>query len=289
MAVPDPSISAGIYGACAPASGLARLLSAAGVTVIVADHDAAAVAGIAAISGGRAADSVQALVGALSSPRVVFLVQPSAEATGNAMVLLDPLLGSGDLVVDAGEGHFREAALFARALALRGIGFADLALASGTWDGDLGRVLAVGGNASDLERLRPLLDRLAPAPRGFWAASGPPGSGHFVRAVEAELRKGLTGALSEGFEVFGRNGFRVQPGELARVWARGGAFSSALGELAEQFLEAVGWSAPDAVVPVPPAVALAQGLRFAAQGAELYWRQIMALVPGSGGPHAGSG
>jgi len=284
VSVPDPGLSAGIFGAAAPAGDLARLLGAAGVAVSVADHDAAAAAGIADGCGGRAAGSVQALAGALPAPRVVFLVQPSAEATGNAMVLLDPLLGSGDVVVDAGEGHFREAALFARALALRGIGFADLALASGAWDGDLGRVLAVGGNAPDLERLRPLLDRLAPAPRAFWAASGPPGSGHFVRAVEAELRKGLTGALSEGFEVFGRNGFRVQPGELARVWARGGAFSSALGELAEQFLEAVGWDAPGAVAPVPPAVALAQGLRFAAQGADLYLRQLMALVPGSGGP-----
>ena len=81
--------------------------------------------------------------------------------------------------------------------------------------------------------------------------------------------------------MFGRNGFRLQPAELARVWARGGAVSSGLGELAEQFLEAVGWIAPDAAAVPQPAVALAQGLRFAARGADLYWRQLMALVPGA--------
>ncbi len=281
MPIPEASISAGILGAAAPAPALARLLAGAGVAVSVTDPDAAAAAAVAAGCGARAADSVPALVGALPAPRAVFLVQPSAEATGNAMVLLDPLLDAGDVVVDAGEGHFREAALFARALALRGIGFADLALASGSWDDGPGRVLAVGGSAADVERLRPLLDRLAPAPASFWAAGGPPGSGHFVRAVEAELRRGMTGALAEGFEVFGRNGFRLQPGELARVWARGGAVSSGLGDLAEQFLEAAGWSGSDAAAVPPPAVALAQGLRFAAQGAELYWRQLMALVPGA--------
>jgi hypothetical protein len=99
-----------------------------------------------------------------------------------------------------------------------------------------------------------------------------------VRAVAAEMRKGLTGALAEGFDVFGQNGFRLQPADLARAWARGGAFNSALGELAAGFLEAVGWDSPGAAPP--PAVALALSLQLAARGAELYWRQVMALAGG---------
>ncbi|HEX6827707.1 MAG TPA: NAD(P)-binding domain-containing protein, partial [Burkholderiales bacterium] len=262
--------SAGIIGSAAPAADLARLLSAAWVPVTVADHETAG--------------SVQALLDALPAPRAVFLAQPSQEATGNAIGLLDPLLADGDTVVDAGGGHFRETVSFAKALAPRGIGFADLALTAGSWGGDLGRLLVVGGNAPDIERLRPLLDLLAPPP-ALWIASGPPGSAHFLRAVQAELNKGLAGTLSEGFEMFGRNGFQLQPADLARIWQRGGSLSAALGELAAQFLEAVEWKLAG-VLP-PPSVVLAQGLQFAAQGSELYWRQLMALTPGGGPPTAG--
>lgn len=260
MSVSAQGVSAGILGASAPAAELARLLGVPGVTEQVT------------------AGSVQGLVNALPAPRAVFLAQPSAEATGNAMVLLDPLLAGGDIVVDAGEGHFREAALFARALAMRGIGCVDLALVAGNWSGDLGRVLAVGGNAGDVDRLRPLLDRLAPPP-GMWAASGPPGSGHFVRSVQAEMNRGMTGALSGGFDLFGRNGFQLNPADLALMWQRGSTLNSALGEMAAAFLEAAGWE-PSAAPP-PPAIALAQGLQMASQGVELYWRQIMALMPGA--------
>lgn len=254
---------AGILGASAPAPDLARLFGAAGLTPAVTDQ--------------ANAESVRSLVDALSAPRAVFLTQASADATGNTMLLLDPLLAAGDVVVDAGEGHFREAALFAKALGMRGIGFVDLALAAGSWSGDLGRVLAVGGNPADVERLRPLLDCLA-TPPGLWAASGPPGSGHFVRAVQAELGRGVTGALPGGLDLFGGNGFRLNPADLALIWQRGSALNSFLGRMATEFLEAAGWES--SAIP-PPAIALAQGLQIASQGAELYWRQVMALMPGA--------
>lgn len=264
MSASERGISSGILGASAPAADLARLLGAAGSAPVVTEE--------------VSAEAVRALVDALPAPRAVFLAQPSAEATGHAMVLLDPLLAAGDIVVDAGEGHFREAALFAKALGMRGIGFVDLALAAGSWSGDLSRVLAVGGNGAEVERLRPLLERLAPPP-GLWVASGPPGSGHFVRAIQAEMGRAMSGALTGGFDLFGRNGFQLNPADLALMWQRGSMLNSSLGEMAAAFLEAAG-SEPCAAPP-PPAIALARAVQMASQGAELYWRQIMSLMPGA--------
>ncbi|HET9699551.1 MAG TPA: NAD(P)-binding domain-containing protein [Burkholderiales bacterium] len=267
MSASEPGISAGILGASPPAADLARLLGAAGSAPAVSDE--------------VNAETVRALVDALPAPRAVFLAQASAEATGHALVLLDPLLAAGDILVDAGEGHFREAALFAKALGMRGIGFVDLALAAGSWSGELGRVLAVGGNGAEVERLRPLLDRLAPPP-GQWAASGPPGSGHFVRAMQAEMGRAMTGVIGGGLNLFGGNGFQFNPADLALMWQRGSMLNSALGEMASAFLEAAGSETCNA--PPPPAIALARTVQMASQGADLYWRQIMSLMPGTAPP-----
>jgi 6-phosphogluconate dehydrogenase len=276
VSVADAGSAAGVFGIAAPAVDLARCLTGAGASTVLAGEDATAAAQLCAQCGARPAASARELVQSLPVPRTVFLAQPSDEAAHAALAELEPLLAAGDTVVDAGDGHFREAALFAAALAPRGMAFADLALVAGGWSGELGRVLVLGGDPAGLERLRPLLDLLAPPPRALWAVAGPPGSARFLRAVESALRKGLMGTLSEGFEVFGRDGFRLHPADLARVWQRGGALGSELGELAGEFLEAAGWDSASG--GSPPAVALALNLQMAARGAELYWRQLMAFI-----------
>lgn len=279
-----PALSCAVIGAAPAAAAIIKRLAGAGVGIH--DEDAAAAERLCAELGARHLAGVDALLEALPAPRVVWLAAEPKHACERLLADLASRLAAGDVVADAGEGDFREAMHRAQALGREGIGYADVVHAAGDWAADRGRVLAVGGDAAQVEALRPHLDRLAPLPEAVWGLCGPAGSGRFVRAVEQELGRGLVSALAEGFEVFAQGGLRLQPGELARVWQRGGACNAALGRLAAEFLDSVGWT--QASGAAPPAVSLALSLCFAAQGVEFYFGQLSALMAAAAGQPRGA-
>jgi 6-phosphogluconate dehydrogenase (decarboxylating) len=278
MSTPDIPLAALLFGSAPPAADLAARFVRAGLAIGIYDENAAAAEQLARNVGMRRLTSVSELRDTLVAPRAVWL----SSAGAGILRELENVLEKADVIADVSEGDIRDASLRARALAARGIGYADITLAAGTWSGNIGRVLAVGVEEGYANTLSSQFDALAQPPEGLWALCGPPGSARFVSAVEREMRKGITCAMTEGLELYGRGGFRLQPGDLARMWQRGSAVNAALGQLAAEFLDVAGWTngAPGkgALPGVPPAVALALSLRFAAQGAELYLQQIAGLM-----------
>ena len=166
--------------------------------------------------GATAAATLEAFVGALTTPRVVWIMVPAAvvQSTLDALV---PHLEAGDTVVDGGNSYYRDDIDRARGLSERGLHFVDCGTSGGVFGLERGYCLMIGGEVETVKRLDPLFATLAPgegaiAPtagrdatigtsaRGYLHC-GPHGAGHFVKMVHNGIEYGMMAAFSEGLNI----------------------------------------------------------------------------------------
>jgi len=173
--------------------------------------------------GDRDVDSLAELIDRLSTPRTVWIMVPSGEATRDTITQLAALLAEGDLVVDGGNSRYTEDQVNAELLARSGIGYLDCGVSGGVWGKDNGYGLMVGGAADAVERLMPVFDALRPdGPReeGFVHA-GDVGAGHFAKMVHNGVEYGLMQAYAEGFELLEAADVVTDVPAVLKAWRRG--------------------------------------------------------------------
>jgi 6-phosphogluconate dehydrogenase len=185
--------------------------------------------------GVETAEALESLVERLEPPRVVWLMVPAGEATESVIASLGELLAEGDLVVDGGNSFFRDSMRRAAMLRERGVRFVDAGVSGGVWGLAEGYCLMLGGEAEDVERLRPALDALAPV--DGWAHVGPSGAGHFVKMVHNGIEYALLQAYGEGFEILRSSEIPLDLRQVAEVWRRGSVVRSWLLDLLSSALE----------------------------------------------------
>jgi 6-phosphogluconate dehydrogenase len=256
----------------------------------------------AAAEGAETTESVTALVDALEPPRVAWSMVPAGAATEEVVGQLGGLLQEGDLVVDGGNSNFTDSIRRAAGLKERGIGFVDAGVSGGIWGLKEGYCMMLGGEADDVERLRPALDALAP--EDGWAHVGAHGAGHFVKMVHNGVEYGLLQAYGEGFEILKASVFDLDLHQVAEVWRHGSVVRSWLLDLLTSALErdpgletVAGYvedsgegrwavlSAIDEDVPAP-VTALSLFARFASRQEESFSAKVIAALRREFGGHA---
>jgi 6-phosphogluconate dehydrogenase len=159
----------------------------------------------------RDVDSLEALVGALQAPRVVWVMVPAGDATRSTVRQLGELLSPGDVVVDGGNSKFTDDQIHADELGPKGIGYVDAGVSGGVWGLQNGYALMVGGTKEDVAKVQPVFDALKPpatkeeetageAGAGFVHA-GPVGAGHFSKMVHNGIEYAMMQAYGEGYEL----------------------------------------------------------------------------------------
>ena len=148
----------------------------------------------------RDVDSLAAMVDALPSPKVVWVMVPSGEPTRATIAELKGLLGEGDLVIDGGNSRWTDDVAHAEQLAEHGIGFVDCGVSGGVWGLKNGYALMCGGSAEDVAKIQPAFDALKPEEGGFVHA-GKVGAGHFTKMVHNGIEYAIMQAYAEGFEL----------------------------------------------------------------------------------------
>jgi 6-phosphogluconate dehydrogenase len=184
-------------------------------------------------------DSLAAMVGKLSAPRVVWVMVPAGDPTRGVLRELGGLLSAGDLVIDGGNSRFTEDQQNASVLAEHGIGYLDCGVSGGVWGLDNGYGLMVGGAAEHVEQVMPIFDALRPAgPReeGF-AHAGPVGAGHFAKMIHNGVEYGLMQAYAEGFEMLEASELITDVPAVIKAWQRGTVVRSWLLDLLVRALE----------------------------------------------------
>jgi 6-phosphogluconate dehydrogenase len=187
--------------------------------------------------GALGAASLADLVRQLAPPRIVWLMVPSGDTVDQTLAQLRPLLAPGDFIVDGGNSYYRDTLRRSSLVTSWGLHFVDVGTSGGIWGLEQGYSMMVGGTDAEVERIRPILETLAPGAQQGWGHMGPVGSGHFVKMVHNGIEYGLMQAYAEGFAVLqAKTDFALDLHQIAEVWRYGSVVRSWLLELTEQAL-----------------------------------------------------
>jgi 6-phosphogluconate dehydrogenase len=182
--------------------------------------------------GALSADSLAALVKALPTPRVLWLMVPSGQITDDTVNALLPLLAAGDTVIDGGNSNYKDTLRRAKRYAEHGLGYVDCGTSGGVWGLREGYSMMVGGDEKTVGALRPLFETLAPGKAQGWGRVGPVGSGHFTKMVHNGIEYGLMQAYAEGFSILQhKQEFALDLHQVGEIWRYGSVVRSWLLDL----------------------------------------------------------
>lgn len=208
-----------------------------GHRVVGYDRDPEAI-GRVVEKGAEGATSLQDLVDKLTPPRIVWLMVPAGDPVDETIQALAGHLEPGDIIVDGGNSNYKDTQRRAARLKARRLSLVDVGTSGGIWGLQEGYSLMVGGEREVVERLRPLLETLAPAPDRGWGHVGPTGAGHFVKMVHNGIEYGLMQAYAEGFALLRRKEeFALDLHQVAEIWRSGSVVRSWLLDLIARALE----------------------------------------------------
>jgi 6-phosphogluconate dehydrogenase len=240
----------GIVGLGRMGANIARRLLRNGHGIVAYDHAREAAETVRG-DGAAVAEDLQRLVEALSAPRHIWLMLPAGAPTEEAFQTLLGLVSPGDLIVDGGNSYWKHDLRRAAEARARGVAYVDAGVSGGVWGLERGYCLMVGGEEQHVERLRPVLDDLAPpspplnafagGTRPGFVHAGGVGSGHFAKMVHNGIEYGMMQALAEGLDILKHADAAAVPEPLrlsldvaaiAQAWRQGSVIQSWLLDLA---------------------------------------------------------
>ncbi|MFP7736827.1 phosphogluconate dehydrogenase (NAD(+)-dependent, decarboxylating) [Priestia aryabhattai] len=181
--------------------------------------------------GATGTSSLKELVHSLETPRVLWIMVPHT-VVDSVIGEVTPLLGKGDIVIEAGNSHYKESIRRYNELKEKGIHFMDVGTSGGMEGARHGACYMIGGDPEAWEIVEPIFRDTAVENGYFYA--GKAGSGHFLKMVHNGIEYGMMAAIGEGFEVLEKSEFDYDYEKVARVWNNGSVVRSWLMELIER-------------------------------------------------------
>lgn len=167
-------------------------------------------------AGAEVTETLAELVNTLSTPRVIWLMLPAGEVTGEIISTLQPLLSAGDTIVDGANSFYKDTIARAATLEAAGIRFLDAPISGGPAGARTGGCMLVGSTAEETADLQPIFSALtAPGALGFF---GTKGSGHFAKMIHNGIEYGMMEAIAEGAAVLKKGPFTYDMAEVFRVY-----------------------------------------------------------------------
>ncbi|WP_251552057.1 phosphogluconate dehydrogenase (NAD(+)-dependent, decarboxylating) [Neobacillus muris] len=180
--------------------------------------------------GAQGVASLKELVQSLEQPRVLWIMVPHAVVDSVIGEIL-PFLNEGDIVIEAGNSHYKESIQRYNELKEVGVRFMDAGTSGGMEGARYGACYMVGGDPEAWEIVEPIFRDTA-VENGYLYA-GKAGSGHFLKMVHNGIEYAMMAAIGEGFEVLEKSDFNYDYEKVAKVWNNGSVIRSWLMELTE--------------------------------------------------------
>ena len=175
------------------------------------------------------------LTGALSAPRIVWVMVPSGDPTEKTVSTLGSLLAAGDLVIEGGNSFYGDSIRRAKQLGELGIGFIDAGTSGGIWGLKEGYCIMAGGDKAQVAKAQPIFDALVQT--GGFAHVGPAGAGHFTKMVHNGVEYGMMQAFGEGYELLRASELGIDVEKAIELWRHGSVVRSWLLDLLAKALE----------------------------------------------------
>ncbi len=150
----------------------------------------------------------------------------SAGAPVDAVISeLEPLLAPGELIIDAGNSHFRDTDARRKALADKGIQFMGVGISGGEKGARFGPSIMPGGDRDAYDKVRPILEAVAAHTDGepCVAYLGSGSAGHYIKMVHNGIEYGVMQLISETYDLM-KKGLELSNDEIADIflnWNRG--------------------------------------------------------------------
>jgi 6-phosphogluconate dehydrogenase len=180
--------------------------------------------------GANSTSSLQELVNSLETPRILWIMVPHS-VVDLVLTELTPFLSSGDIVIEAGNSHYKESIRRYDDLNKLGVHFLDVGTSGGMEGARNGACYMVGGDQEAWSKVEPIFRDTA-VENGYLFA-GKAGSGHFLKMVHNGIEYGMMAAIGEGFEILEKSEFNYEYESVAKVWNNGSVIRSWLMELIE--------------------------------------------------------
>ncbi|WP_242241974.1 phosphogluconate dehydrogenase (NAD(+)-dependent, decarboxylating) [Bacillus cereus group sp. BfR-BA-01309] len=180
--------------------------------------------------GATGTSNLNELVQSLESPRILWVMVPHA-VVDSVINEITPLLSKGDILIEAGNSHYKESIRRYEQLKKDGIHFMDAGTSGGMEGARNGACYMIGGDQEAWDIVEPIFRDTA-VENGFLYA-GKAGSGHFLKMIHNGIEYGMMAAIGEGFEVLEKSEFDYDYEKVSRVWNNGSVIRSWLMELTE--------------------------------------------------------
>lgn len=180
--------------------------------------------------GATGVKSYQELIFSLETPRILWVMVPHA-VVDTVLKEVKDFLGAGDIIIEAGNSHYKESIRRAHELREKGVRFMDVGTSGGTDGARNGACYMVGGELEAWDVIEPIF-KATSVDNGYLYA-GKSGSGHFLKMIHNGIEYGMMAAIGEGFEVLEKSNFEFDYEKVARVWNNGSVIRSWLMELTE--------------------------------------------------------
>ena len=294
----------GLVGLGKMGANMAMKLCRADIHVVGFDADGKSVDALQNEPGFDGAYSLDALLNALSTPRILWLMLPAGEVTERVVEEMLFKLTPGDLLVNGANNFYKKSVEHAARFRDMDVQFVDAGVSGGIHGLKNGYCIMAGGEAAAINRIERVLNALSPHPNQ-WLHCGPPGSGHFVKMVHNGIEYGMMQAYAEGFSLLtAKREFDLDIAAIAENWRHGSVVQSWLLDITADFLkgdEALNgispsvadsgegrWTAIEAIeLGIPtPVMSLALMSRFASQGHDEYASRLLAMMRKGFGGHA---
>lgn len=166
------------------------------------------------------------------SEKVVWLMVPSGDPTQSVVDMMLDKLGKGDILIEAGNSHYKDSMKRAALAHEKGIDYLDVGTSGGISGARYGACLMVGGKKSSYEKMEKVFERICVDDGCMYA--GASGSGHFLKMIHNGVEYGMMQSIGEGFQIVEESEFDYDLEAVAKVWNHGSVVRSWLMELAQQ-------------------------------------------------------
>ncbi len=184
--------------------------------------------------------SLEDLAAGLSSPRIIFLMTKAGGVVDRVVEGLLPHLDSGDIVIDAGNSHFRDSQRRWEDWRQRGIRFLGVGVSGGEEGARHGPSIMPGGDPEAWPVVRDILQRIAARTEDGasccqWVGQG--AAGHYVKMIHNGIEYGDMQLITEAWQLM-RDGLGMPAAEIAATFAHWnqGVLASYLIEITAEIL-----------------------------------------------------
>lgn len=198
----------GLIGLGTMGANLARNAARNGAKVVVYNRTPEKTDAFMAAHGSEghfiACKTLEELVAALTPPRPIVLMVKAGEAVDEMIAQLRPLLSEGDILIDAGNSHYKDTDRRVAELSAAKLRFVGMGVSGGEEGALRGPSMMPGGDKEAFELLSPLLTKMsADDGAGGKCVSyvGPGGAGHFVKTVHNGIEYGMMQLIAEAYQL----------------------------------------------------------------------------------------